>query len=303
MRFLFGEVQNVPASRTRTGLALVAVLSVAALPAAAHPRAQELPPAGSVFRDCEACPVMVRIPTGTFTMGSPAAVPESRSYENPEHAVRMKSPFAVGMYEVTFEEWDACAEAGGCGGRLPDDFGWGRGRRPVIDVSWEDAQAYVRWLSGEAGKPYRLLTEAEWEYAARAGTRTERYWGASEAEQCRYANGYDRTGDAETLAWSPADCSDGFARTAPVGSFLPNAFGLYDMLGNVWELTEDCWNDDYRDAPTDGSAWRSGDCSVRVLRGGSWWSAPWYLRSASRYAGTAGYRNYSIGFRVARTMS
>jgi len=245
---------------------------------------------------------MVEIPAGTFTMGSPAGDPESRPYENPEHMVRLESPVAVGMYEVTFEEWDACAGAGGCGDRLPDDFGWGRGRRPVIDVSWEDAQAYVQWLSREAGEPYRLLTEAEWEYAARGGTRTARFWGPSESEQCRHGNGYDRAGEAEDLAWSPADCSDGFARTAPVGSFQPNAFGLYDMLGNVWELTEDCWNGDYHGAPADGSAWRSGDCSIRVLRGGSWWNAPWYLRSASRYAGTVAYRNYSIGFRVARAV-
>ena len=307
-------------SRFRWLLALIAGVCLAASPGWSHLQAHELPPAtqagredtirqaestspGRVFRDCEVCPVMVEVPAGNFTMGSPAGDPESRSNERPEHMVRIKSPFAVGMYEVTFAEWEACAEAGGCGGRLPDDFGWGRGRRPVIDVSWEDVQAYAQWLSREAGEPYRLLTEAEWEYVARAGTQTARYWGPGESGQCRYGNGYDRTGHELDLSWSPVDCSDGYAQTAPAGSFQPNAFGLFDVLGNVWERTEDCWNENYQGAPTDGSAWRSGDCSLRVLRGGSWWSSPWYVRSASRYAGSAGYRNYSIGFRVARAMN
>ena len=224
---------------------------------------------GTVFRDCAVCPEMAVVPAGSFTMGSPW------EDEGPQHRVTIGLPFAVGVYEVTFAEWDACVRAGGCGGYRPEGEGWGRDRRPVINVNWDDAQGYVRWLSRETGEGYRLLTEAEWEYVARAGTQTARYWGESESEQCRYGNGYDRTSHAE-YAWDwnePVACSDGYADTAPVGSFQPNAFGLYDVLGNVWEWTVDCWNDEYSGAPTDGSAWDVGDCSVRVLRGGSWSSS------------------------------
>ena len=139
-------------------------------------------------------------------------------------------------------------------------------------VSWEDAQQYVRWLSRETGETYRLLSEAEWEYMARAGTQTERYWGDDASRQCSYANGDD----------DDVECSDGHEGTAPAGSFRANAWGLYDVLGNVWEWMEDCWNGDYSGAPTDGSAWRTGDCSLRVLRGGSWGEIPRFLRSACR---------------------
>ena len=165
--------------------------------------------------------------------------------------------------------------------------------RPAINVSWEDAQAYVAWLSRETGEEYRLLSEAEWEYVARAGTQTARYWGESETGQCRYANGRD----------DPISCSDGHAETAPVGSFEPNAFGLYDVLGNVYEWTDDCWNASYAGAPTDGRSWASGDCARRVLRGGSWDSEPVNLRSALRELEPAGNRYYSIGFRLARTIN
>ena len=214
---------------------------------------------GTVFSDCTACPEMVVVPAGSFMMGSPTSDAEGFSDERPRHTVRIGAPFAVGVYEVTFAEWDACVRAGGCGGYSPDDEGWGRGSRPVMNVSWEDARAYVQWLSRETGQRYRLLTEAEWEYVARAGTTTGRYWGQGEAGQCRYANGDD-----------DAPCPDGYQFTAPVGSFQPNAFGLYDVLGNVREWTEDCWNRDYSGAPTNGSAWQAGDCSERMLRGGSW---------------------------------
>ena len=175
----------------------------------------------------------------------------------------------------------------------------------MINVSWEDAQEYVRWLSRETGEEYRLLSEAEWEYVARAGTQTARYWGESESGQCRYGNGRDATANVE-LEYdflTPVSCSDGYVRTAPVGLFEPNAFGLYDVLGNVWEWTQDCWNDSYSGAPPDGSAWRSGDCSARVLRGGSWGIRPRNLRSASRFRYSAGNRSFSDGFRVARTIN
>ena len=247
---------------------------------------------GTVFSDCTACPEMVVVPGGSYVMGSPTSDAVGHSSERPQHAVRIGAPFAVGVYEVTFAEWDACVRAGGCGSYSPDDSGWGRGRRPVMRVSWEDARAYVQWLSRETGQRYRLLTEAEWEYVARARTTTSRYWGQSEAGQCRYANGEDGF----------APCPDGYEYTAPVGSFQPNAFGLYDVLGNVWEWTEDCWNGDYSGAPTNGSAWQAGDCSLRVLRGGSW-VEPMALRSAVRGRDSAGRRDYLVGFRVARTIN
>ena len=175
----------------------------------------------------------------------------------------------------------------------------------MINVSWEDAQDYVRWLSRETGEGYRMLSESEWKYVARAGTTTARYWGESESGQCRYGNGYDRTGEAERdFNWDFVDCSDGYAETAPVGVYEANAFGLHDVLGNVWEWTQDCRNGSYSGAPSDGSAWRSGDCSWRVLRGGSWYYLPGILRLANRADLSAGTRNnYDLGFRVARTIN
>ena len=221
-------------------------------------RQAETTVSGRVFRDCSLCPVMVEVPPGSYMMGSPATEVGRLGTEGPQHQVTIGYAFAAGVYEVTFAEWDACVSAGGCG-HWPRDYNDGRGRRPVLDVNWEDAQEYVAWISEETGEEYRLLSEAEWEYVARAGTRTARYWGESEAEQCRYANG------------SEVSCSDGYgAETAPAGSFEPNAFGLYDVLGNVGEWTEDCWNASYAGAPTDGRPRTSGDCSHRVLRGGSW---------------------------------
>ncbi len=258
---------------------------------------------GTVFRECEACPEMVVVPAGSFMMGSPESEKGRFDTEGPRHRVTIGSPFAVGVYEVMFAEWDACVAAGGCGGYRPEDEGWGRGSRPVIDVSWEDAREYVRWLSRETGEEYRLLTDAEWEYVARAGTTTARYWGERETGQCRYGNGADAAALAEYPDWTTVSCSDGYIRTAPVGLFEPNGFGLYDVLGNVWEWTQDCWNGSYSGAPADGSAWSSGDCSVRVLRGGSWGGSPRALRSANRIRDTAGSRSYYSGFRVARTIN
>ena len=201
--------------------------------------------------------------------------------------------FAVGVYEVTFEEWDACVRAGDCGGYEPDDYGYGRGRHPVTNVSWDNAWRYADWLTAQTGEEYRLLSEAEWEYVARARTETARYWGDSESEQCRYANGDD----------DDVSCSDGYENTAPVGSFQPNGFRLYDVLGNVWEWVDDCWNEDYEGAPFDGSTWYRGDCSQRVLRGGSWYLDPDNLRSANRSRFSAGNRLNDDGFRLARTIN
>ena len=247
------------------------------------------------FRDCAECPEMVVVPAGSYLMGSPASEGRRSDDEGPQHRVTISEPFAVGKYEVTYDEWDACVSARGCGGYRPDDEGWGRGRRPVINVSWEDAQRYVEWLREETGEPYRLLSEAEWEYVARAGTRTPFHTG-----------GTISTGQANYDGnWTYGNGREGEyrERTVPVGTFGPNAGGLHDVHGNVWEWVEDCSNDSYRGAPSDGSAWERGDCSGRVLRGGSWRTLPYKLRSAYRYWFDPGERYISWGFRVARTLT
>ena len=278
---------------------------------------QPTPQPGAVFRDCADCPEMVVVPAGSYMMGSPVSEAGRFDDEGPVHQVTISQPFAVGVYEVTRGEFgrfvgatgysigDRCwtfengkvKERSGRGWRNP---GYRQGERdPAVCVSSEDAQAYVRWLSEETGKRYRLLSEAEWEYVARGGTSTARYWGESEAEQCRYANGADASTSFE---WA-VSCHDGYARTAPVGSYEANGYGLYDVLGNVWEWTQDCWNARYEGAPSDGRAWESGECRVRVLRGGSWVSDPGVLRSADRGRFTAGYRIVNFGFRLARTLT
>ena len=246
---------------------------------------------GDTFRDCPECPELVVVPAGSFMMGSPEGEEDRFNDEGPLHEVRIDYPLAVGAYAVTFDEWDACVSDGGCGGYRPDDNGWSRGARPVISVSWEDAQRYVKWLSWKTGKGYRLLSESEWEYVARAGTRTRYWWGDGIGRNRANCDGCGSRWDDE--------------QTAPVGSFSPNAFGLYDVHGNVWEWVEDCWNGSYDGAPTDGSAWVSEDCDCdqRVLRGGSWFDGPGYLRSAYRNWNTTGFRYFIIGFRVARTLT
>ena len=232
-------------------------------------------------------PEMVVIPAGSFEMGCVSGV-RCRDNEFPVHSVTIPAPFAVGKYEVTFSEWDACVESGGCG-HVPNDEGWGRDNRPVVGVSWEDAQEYVAWLSGETGFEYRLLSESEWEYAARAGTGTAYSWGNEIGRNRANCGGCS----------SPWELGG----TAPVGSFAANAFGLHDMHGNVWEWVEDCWNESYVGAPSDGSAWLRGDCSERAFRGGSWGFGPSALRSAVRFSIGTGFRNNDLGFRVARTLT
>ncbi len=265
------------------------------------PAPQPLVTAGKVFRDCPDCPEMVVIPAGRFTMGSPANEKDRSSDEGPQHEVSVKS-FALGKTEVTFAQWDACVAAGGCSHR-PGDEGWGRGTRPAINVSWSDAQAYVKWLNTKTGKSYRLPSEAEWEYAARAGSTTARPWGNNAGDACRYANVYDATGErVNKFGWETHKCDDGEAKTAPVGKYVANGFGLHDMIGNVWEWVEDCHHDSYSGAPSDGSAWTSGKCDVRVLRGGSWRGGPGFARSARRSGGGSAERDVSSGFRLARML-
>ena len=244
---------------------------------------------GGKFRDCAECPEMVVVPSGSFMMGSPRGESGRYDDEGPRHRVRIGYRFAVGVYEVTFAQWDACVSAGGCGGHRPNDSGWGRGNRPVMGVSWDDAQLYVRWLSERTGGRYRLLSESEWEYVARAGTTTRYNWGNEIGHNRANCDGCGSRWDDE--------------KTAPVGSFSANAWGMYDVHGNVWEWVGDCWNNSYTGAPSDGSVWERGDCARRVLRGGSWLDDPRSLRSAYRLWYTSGLRGLYIGFRIARTLT
>ena len=254
-----------------------------AVPSSLDPLENLLVP-GSVFRDCESCPEMVVVPAGTFLMGSPTSETGSRQDERPQHTVTIRDPFAVGIYEVTYDEWDACVRDGGCGGYRPYDGGWGRGPRPVIFVNWEDAQRYVEWLARETGHRYRLLSEAEWEYVARAGSTTPFHTG-------------------RTISKDQANYGRIRGQTLPVGTFEPNDYGLYDAHGNAREWVQDCWNGSYRGAPADGSAWKRGSCGLRVMRGGSWLDAPGLLRSAIRIWVDPRARNSTVGFRVVRTLT
>jgi formylglycine-generating enzyme required for sulfatase activity len=252
-------------------------------------------------KDCADCPEMVVVPAGKFMMGSPSSEPGHDENEAPLHAVTFAKPFAIGKYEVTFDEWDACVAAKACAA-VPDD-GWGRGRRPVIYVNFEMAAGYARWLTKQTGKSYRVPSEAEWEYAARGGTTTPWFWGDTSTPACEFGNVGDESVKAEHPDWPLHSCNDGYAKTSPVGSFKPNKFGLHDTAGNVWEWVEDCFNPSYEGAPPDGSAWLAGDCVRRVDKGGGWYNKPESVRPALRYAGEDPRRqNNTLGFRVVRTL-
>ena len=248
------------------------------------------------FRDCTDCPLMVVIPGGAFTMGSPASEEDRRSAEGPQHRVTISNSFAVGKFEVTFNEWDACVNDSGCSGHSPSDRGWGRGNRPVINVSWDEAKTYVAWLSRKTGHQYRLLSESEWEYVARAGTTGPFHFGSTiSTDQANYNGDYFYGSGRKGVDRQ---------KTLPVGSFPSNAFGVHDVHGNVFEWVEDCWHDSYAGAPGDGRAWTwGGSCAKRVLRGGSWNKKPWDLRAAIRFWNLAVVRFFDIGFRVARTLT
>lgn len=247
---------------------------------------------GQEFQECSRCPKMVVVPAGEFMMGSPETEKGRDSDEGRHHKVTIAKPIAVGKFEVTFDDWNTCVELEGCKTNLqPSDSGWDRGNRPVINVSWHDAKQYVSWLSKLTGKPYRLLTEAEWEYSARAQTTI-----TGESSLFSFGDDVSKLGE---YAWYAAN-SD--RKTQEVGKKLPNAFWLHDMHGNVWEWVEDCYAEDYNGAPANGSARAGGDCEVRVLRGGSFYSDPVDLRSAERSGSNTDIRNFNIGFRVARTL-
>jgi Uncharacterized conserved protein len=264
----------------------------------ASPTAAAIPKPLDTFRDCPDCPEMVAIPSGSFTMGKPSSEEGWVINDRPQHEV-MIQPFAIGKTEVTFDQWDACVAAGGCNGYRPDDADWGRKSRPVINVSWQDAQAFAGWLSKKTGKPYRLPTEAEWEYATRAGTTTPFSFGATTSTtQANYDGTYTYGGGSK---------GEYRGKTVPASSLPVNPWGLYEVHGNVWEWVEDCYHDSYHDsyqrAPQDGTAWVSGDCARRVVRGGSWRYNPRDLRSASRSGYEPVGRYVDLGFRVARRLT
>jgi sulfatase modifying factor 1 len=276
--------------------------------------------AGKEFSDCPSCPKMVVIPSGSFEMGTPASEIGRGKDGDPMHQVNIAT-FALGKTEITrgqFAEFvkEMAYDTGNKCWTIEDGkyeersgnwqkFGYSQdGTHPVVCISWNDASAYTEWLSRKTGKTYRLPSEAEWEYAARGNTRTARYWGENPDEACKYANVADKTTQKlikPAATWKVHSCTDGFAYSAPVGSFKANAFGLYDMLGNVWEWVKDSYHESYQGAPVDGSAWE-GDGNKRVLRGGSWYDAPQFVRADGRDKAAPASRYDNIGFRIARVL-
>lgn len=281
----------------------------------------EVPRVGQTFRDCADCPEMVVIPAGSFTMGSPASEASRDNDEGPQR-VTFARDFAVGRFEVTRGQYAAFvratgrADGGDCftvnasgsseqtASATWRNPGFTQGEdHPVVCVSWEDARAYVAWLNTQTRGGYRLLSEAEWEYAARADTPTPFVWGSDANGGCAFANGADATARARYSTWSTSTCSDGALNTSAAGSYRANAFGLSDMIGNVWEGTQDCYAGSLDAVPSNGSANETGSCSDRVNRGGSWLSIPRYLRSAFRNGDSPSDRFDYMGFRVARTLN
>lgn len=237
---------------------------------------------GGEIRDCQSCPALVSLPAGTFTMGNNASDPSER----PAHQVEIAAPFAIGKFEITVQQWNACVTANGCP-RVPQPPNTSPSA-PMRDVSWDDAQQYVKWLSLISSQPYRLPTEAEWEYGARGGTATPYWWGQQMA-----------TGKANCKECGQPWSSD---RPANAGSFPPNPYGLHDTSGSVWEWVADCWHNNYKDAPSDGSAWDEPNCRVRVIRGGSWREGAPYMVTSTRFRYDASVRQSQNGFRVARSL-
>lgn len=319
----------------RVFLFLRALIPVVALGAASVTAGAQQPPPS--FRECDTCPAMVTIPPGKFVMGM---LPDEdkqakglrenwRKMAEPQHEVAFAKPFALGKYEVTKREYAAFIKESGYApgdncyvysfnaerkrwryadekGKSWRDPGFSQGDdHPAVCVSWDDAKAYVAWLAKKTGKPYRLPSESEWEYAARAGVTTPTPWGADLKEACRHANAGDKFA-ANKLNWDKSmqdgsifDCSDGYAQTAPVGKLKANGFGLHDMLGNVFEWTEDCYNPTYQNAPADGSAWTTGICERRIDRGGSWSKLDSMTRFGFRDVSAPFLRSDGVGFRVA----
>lgn len=280
--FFFAPSERVDSAVVAAGLGSEQAGKATAAPASALGPPKGEFKAGAVFRDCGSCPELVVAPAGEFLMGS-----QDFETEQPVHSVAIGRPFAVGRAEVTDAQWDACVADGGCGGWRPDGHGRSRSDQPASGVSWSDSQTYLRWLSQKTGHAYRLPSEAEWEYVARAGAATAFWWG-------------DEIGSGHANCRGCGAGADG--RPTRAGAFAPNAFGLYDVAGNVAEWVQDCWSDSYRGAPSDGSAREDGACKQRVVRGGSFDSGARYLRSAARFLYDAELRYYANGFRVVRDL-
>ena len=275
----------------RRVLAIAFLLFPLSFPAAAAQERSAL----EHFRDCAACPEMIALPAGAFLMGAMKDEPwADEDEEGPRRLVEIAA-FALSATVVTFEQWDACVADGGCGGHEPEDEGWGRGARPVIHVSRKDAEAFAAWLNSKVdGAPYRLPSEAEWEYAARAGTKTPFWFGERiTPSDANYNSSYSYGGGPKV---------EPLRRTQPVRSYPANPWGLYEMNGNVWEWTADCWHWTYRGAPSDGSPRLTGDCEEAPMRGGSYDERPFHLRSANRFYLPTKRRKREIGVRIARDL-
>ncbi len=325
---IYGELAR--ARREEAAKSQVAVVAPVAPPPVISPPPQRDVPLtpdrerglkiGETFRECADCPEMVVVPSGSFTMGSPDGEEGHGNSESPQHVVTISQPFAVGKFHVTVDEFSAfvremghaasiaCVKSPSLAsvGSWRDPGFVQEGSHPVVCISWNDAQAYVAWMAKKTGRPYRLLTEAEFEYAARAKTSPgsyPRFWFGDESDQCQHGNGADQQTRSVpgTSRWTFASCSDGHAYTSPVGSYRPNAFGLYDMAGNAGQWMEDCWHNNYAGAPSDGSAWTTTcNGSAHVLRGGSWLGHPLDLRAAQRDRVSFPFND--LGFRLARTL-
>ena len=259
--------------------------------------------AGAKFSDCKECPEMIVLPAGEFMMGSDK-VESGHTDEKPQHTVKIKS-FAVSRLETSFAQWDACVADGKC--PKADDAGFGRGNLPAVNISWIEAKAYAVWLSSKTGKNYRLLSESEFEYAARGGTKTPWFWGGNEDKKktCEFANLHDEAGKEAhpNYVWSHVLCNDGAAENIAGGKYKPNPFGLHDMIGNVREWVEDCHQAGYVGAPEDGSVRANeGKCEKRVVRGGGWLDGPSTARAAYRYSEVESMKTHQLGFRLARDL-
>ncbi len=274
-------------------------------------------PPGKTFKDCDACPEMVVLPAGDFLQGSADTDENGDANESPEHLVSVDYTLAVSRYEITRGEFARFVEeighqGGGCSTyngswEMDPERSWQspgfeqNDRHPATCISWNDAQAYIQWLSKKTDQEYRLLSASEWEYAATSGQEKTKGLVPLPSPDCDSANVADQSTETTYPGWDIVQCRDNFVHTAPVGSFKANAFGLHDMMGNVFEWVTDCWNISYQGAPKDGSPWAGGDCNLRVLRGGSWFTSPDYLRATFRNRFDPGYRSSSFGFRVARS--
>jgi len=306
---------GVAAGVVMVGLAMAAWFFLSTTPA---PEPLALPQPGSTFRDCATCPEMVVLPAGEFLQGAPAANIQREANEGPRRVVAVDYPLAVSRFEITRAEFARFAEETGHEGAgcytydgswdLDQHLSWQSpgfvqdDTHPATCISWNDAQAFTRWLSEASGRNYRLLSASEWEYAAQAGRTPAAGVAAGGTKLCQSANVADRSAEETFPGWAVFDCQDGHVYTASVGSYPANPYGVHDMFGNVFEWVADCWNDTYANAPQDGSAWTEGNCNLRVLRGGSWYTAPGYVRISFRNRFDADYRSSSFGFRVARRL-